>query len=174
MKSVKMQMFKKFTLKNFTEAMKNGSKGQSGFSLIEILVALTLLGLAGTFVAGKIFDQLHEGRVKSAYIQMNSFKARLQEFRRKCGAYPTTDQGLEALISKPSTGRECKNYPPNGFIEGDRIPLDPWDNDYDYKSDGKTFDIISFGNDGAEGGEDQDADISLNKKPESGGGSGEE
>jgi len=168
MKSIKSKLLNKFKLKKFTESLKKSSNAQRGFSLIEILVALTLLGLAGTFVAGKIFDQLHEGRVKSARIQMNSFKARLQEFRRKCGAYPTTDQGLEALISKPSTGRECKNYPPNGFIEGDSIPLDPWDNDYDYKSDGKNFDIISFGNDGIEGGEDQDSDISLNKKPSRG------
>lgn len=169
MKSITKQMLKQFKLDQFTKVLKESSNSQRGFSLIEILVALTLLGLAGTFVAGKIFDQLHEGRVKSARIQMNSFKARLQEYRRKCGAYPTTDQGLEALISKPSTGRECKNYPPNGFIEGDSIPLDPWDNDYDYKSDGKTFDIISFGNDGIEGGEDQDTDISLNKKPSRGG-----
>lgn len=168
MKSIKSKLLNKFKLKKFTQSLKESSNAQRGFSLIEILVALTLLGLAGTFVAGKIFDQLHEGRVKSARIQMNSFKARLQEFRRKCGAYPTTDQGLEALISKPSTGRECKNYPPNGFIEGDSIPLDPWDNDYDYKSDGKNFDIISFGNDGIEGGEDQDSDISLNKKPSRG------
>lgn len=168
MKSIKSKLLNKYKLKKFTQSLKESSNAQRGFSLIEILVALTLLGLAGTFVAGKIFDQLHEGRVKSARIQMNSFKARLQEFRRKCGAYPTTDQGLEALISKPSTGRECKNYPPNGFIEGDSIPLDPWDNDYDYKSDGKNFDIISFGNDGIEGGEDQDSDISLNKKPSRG------
>ncbi len=169
MKSIENPMYKKLSLKKFARTLREGAKGQAGFSLIEILVALTLLGLAGTFVAGKIFDQLHEGRVKSARIQMNSFKARLQEFRRKCGAYPTSDQGLESLISKPSTGRECKNYPPNGFIEGDSIPLDPWDNDYVYQSDGKTFDIISYGNDGVEGGEDQDADISLNKKPEAGG-----
>ncbi|MCO4792339.1 MAG: type II secretion system major pseudopilin GspG [Bacteriovoracaceae bacterium] len=161
MKSVNSQTFR--------QLLKDGAKSQSGFSLIEILVALTLLGLAGTFVAGKIFDQLHEGRVKSARIQMSSFKARLQEFRRKCGAYPTTDQGLESLISKPTSGRECKSYPPNGFIEGDAIPLDPWDNDYVYESDGKKFDIISYGNDGSEGGEDQDTDISLNKKPARGG-----
>lgn len=153
----------------FTSMLKEFKHSQAGFSLIEILVALTLLGLAGTFVAGKIFDQLHEGRVQSAKIQMNSFKARLQEFRRKCGAYPTTDQGLESLISKPTSGRECKSYPPNGFVEGQNIPLDPWDNDYVYQSDGKTLDIISYGNDGVDGGEGQDADISLNKKTGTGG-----
>ena len=134
---------------------------QRGFSLIEILVALTLLGIAGAFVAGRIFDQLHEGRVKAANIQMNSFKSRLQEFRRKCGFYPTTDQGLEALVSEPGTGRECRNYPPNGFISGQKIPLDPWDNPYVYESNGKSFNILSYGADLAPGGEGKDKDIYL-------------
>ena len=133
----------------------------SGFSLIEILVALTLLGIAGAFVAGRIFDQLHEGQVRSAKIQMQSFQARLQDFRRRCGFYPTTDQGLEALIAKPTTGRECRNYPPSGFIDGGQIPNDPWDHPYIYESDGREFNILSYGADNAPGGEGQDADIYL-------------
>ena len=132
---------------------------QSGFSLVEILVALTLLGLAGTFVAGQIFQQLHEGRVQATKIQMDSFAQRLQEFRRKCGFYPTTEQGLEALTDKPTTGRECRNYPPDGFIQGGKIPLDPWDNYYVYESDGGDFNIYSYGSDGMEGGEEEDKDI---------------
>lgn len=142
------------------ESAKNSSKGMS---LIEILIALTLISLMGTFIAGKVFDMLYEGQVKSTRIQMKNFEAQLKEFRRKCGFYPTTDQGLEALISKPS-GRECKNYPPDGFIEADEIPMDPWDSEYVYTSDGKKFNIISLGQDGAEGGEDKDVDISLRKK----------
>ncbi len=134
---------------------------KKGFSLIEILVALTLLGIAGAFVAGRIFDQLHEGQVRSAKIQMNNLQARLQDFRRRCGFYPTTDQGLESLVSKPTSGRECRNYPPDGFIEGGRIPLDPWDNPYVYESDGREFNIISYGADGAPGGEGRDRDIYL-------------
>ena len=133
----------------------------AGFSLIEILVALTLLGFVGAFVAGRIFDQLHEGQVRSAKIQMQSFQARLQDFRRRCGFYPTTDQGLEALISKPTSGRECRNYPPNGFIDGGQLPNDPWDAPYVYESDGREFNIISYGADNAPGGEGQDADIYL-------------
>lgn len=145
------------------------NQSQAGFSLVEILVALTLLGIAGTFVAGKIFDSLLDGQIQSAKIQMNAFKARLQEFRRKCGFYPTSDQGLEALISKPTSGRECPNYPPNGFIDGEEIPLDPWNNDYVYTSDGKKFDIMSYGPDQEEGGEGTDQDIYLNKKSQSSG-----
>lgn len=137
------------------------STNSRGFSLIEILIALTLLGLAGTFVAGRIFDQLHEGQVQSTKIQMNALAARLQEYRRKCNVYPTTAQGLNALVSKPSTGRECRNYPPNGFLESPQVPRDPWDYDFIYTSDGRSFNIMSYGPDGLEGGEGRDQDIYL-------------
>jgi general secretion pathway protein G len=144
------------------------AQNQKGFSLIEILIALTLLALAGTFVVGKFLDNLHEGQVNSAKIQMSNLEGRLKEFRRKCGFYPTTEQGLEALVTKPSGGRECKDYPQNGFIDGDAVPKDPWDHDFVYESDGKTFNIYSYGQDGEAGGEGTDADIYL--KPQGKGG----
>ncbi|CBW26141.1 putative general secretion pathway export protein G [Halobacteriovorax marinus SJ] len=136
----------------------------AGFSLIEILIALTLLGIAGTFVAGQIFSQLTEGQIKAANIQMKSFKSILQDYRRKCGTYPLTDQGLDALLNKPSGGKECRNYPPEGFMDADEIPRDPWDEEYFYESDGRDFNIWSYGPDRLEGGEGTDADIYLNKK----------
>lgn len=136
-------------------------QNQKGFSLIEILIALTLLAVAGTFVVGRFMDTLHEGQVKSTKIQMNGLDARLKEFRRKCGFYPTTEQGLEALMTKPTGGRECKDYPTNGFIDGESVPKDPWDGDFIYESDGKTFNIYSYGPDGASGGEGTDSDIYL-------------
>jgi general secretion pathway protein G len=141
-----------------------------GFSLIEILIALTLLGIAGTFVAGKIFDQLYEGQVQSTKIQMQSLAERLKEFRRHCGTYPTTDQGLESLIAKPSGGRDCPRYNPNGYIEGGKVPQDPWDENFVYESDGRTFNIYSYGADRQEGGEGQDKDIFLNEEGTSSGG----
>lgn len=147
------------------------NSNQSGFSLIEILIALTLLALAGTFVVGKFMDNLHEGQVQSTKIQMNNLEGRLKEFRRKCGFYPATEQGLEALVTKPGGGRECKDYPPNGFIDGDQVPKDPWDHDFIYESDGKTFNIYSYGPDGEAGGDGTDADIYL--KSNKGGGKGE-
>lgn len=156
---MKTSNWRKF-LKEFA---KPSLQSNQGFSLIEILIALTLMGIAGTFVAGKIFDQLHEGRVKAAKIQMQSLSQRLKEFRRHCGYYPTTDQGLEALVSKPTSGRECKRYAPNGYIDGS-VPLDPWDNDYKYTSNGKIVTMLSFGGDGEEGGEGEDADIPMNSK----------
>ncbi len=136
---------------------------EQGFSLIEILIALTLLATASTFVAGKMFQSHHEGMVSSAKIQMQSLSERLKEFRRHCNSFPTGEQGLEALVSKPSGGKECKRYAPEGYIDGE-LPLDPWDNDFIYESNGKTFNISSYGADMEEGGEGNDADIFL-KKP---------
>lgn len=132
---------------------------QNGMSLIEILIALTLLGLAGTFVAGRVTESLQKGQVDSAKIQIRSIADRLKEFRRDCNYYPTTDQGLDALIDKPTGGRECKRYAPGGYIEGGKVPMDPWDGEFIYESDGKTFTITSLGADNAEGGEGADADI---------------
>lgn len=139
-------------------------KNNRGMTLIEILIALTLISLMGTFIAGKVFDMLYEGQVKSAKIQMKAFEAQMKEFRRKCGFYPTTEQTLDALVNKPTGGRECKNYPPEGFIEGGQIPADPWENEYVLESDGKDYNIISYGQDGQEGGEDKDADVYLKEK----------
>lgn len=141
------------------------TESQKGFSLVEILVALTLLGIAGTFVAGKIFEQLEQGQKQSAAIQINGFKSQLQEFRRRCGFYPSTEQGLDALISKPVGGRDCKRYPPEGFVDGGLIPDDPWDMPYEYQFENNKPNIISSGPDAVMGTED---DVSLNKKRNSG------
>jgi general secretion pathway protein G len=154
-----MRIQKKNHFKKFLANLSN----QKGLSLIEILIALTILGIAGTFITGKVFESLYEGQVKSAQIQMQNLASRLKEFKRHCGFYPSTEQGLESLISKPS-GRECKRYAPGGYIEGDKVPLDPWDNEFVYESDGKNFNIISYGSDGKEGGEGQDKDIYLYEK----------
>ena len=139
------------------------SVANKGFTLVEILVALTLLGLLGTFVGGKIMQQLHQGNVDATKIQMNQLKARLQEFRRVCYFYPTEEQGLQALVEKPTVGRECARYPSDGFIANGMIPPDPWGFPYEYLYGGKNYNIVSRGADGLEGGIDNDADIFLNK-----------
>lgn len=136
-------------------------KSQKGMSLVEILIALTLLAVAGTFVVGQVFQNLNEGQVQSTKIQIQSFGKILKEYRRKCGRYPTTEQGLEALIAAPTAGTLCKRYPPNGFIDANNIPKDPWDMDFIYESDGRNYEIISTGADQLEGGEEEfDKDIS--------------
>lgn len=141
----------------------NPKELQAGFSLLEILIALTLLAIVGTFVAGKFFDQLEEGKVESAKIQINNLASRLKEFRRHCGYYPTDEQGLDALVTPPQGGRECKRYAPGGYLEKGKVPLDPWEGEFRYKNDGRTFDIISLGADGLEGGEGFDADIKYSE-----------
>lgn len=139
---------------------------QAGFTLIEILIALTLIAIMGTFVTGKIFEQLKEGRISATTIQMNNLSERLMEFRRHCHNYPTTDQGLDALISKPTVGKECKRYAPNGYIDGNQVPLDPWDNEYVYESDGSSFTLFSLGPDGEEGTEDDVFHRKNSKEPQ--------
>ena len=135
-------------------------KSQRGMSLVEILIALTLLGIAGTFVVGQVIQNLNEGQVQSTKIQIQKIGDILREYRRKCGRYPTSEQGLDALVTAPTGGKLCKRYPPNGFIDG-RVPKDPWDNEFLYESDGKRYTIISYGGDGEEGGDEGvDADIS--------------
>ncbi len=143
----------------FKESASDVLKSQRGMSLVEILIALTLLGIAGSFVVSSVFDNLQEGKVSSTQIQIQKIGEILRDYRRKCGLYPTTDQGLEALTSKPTSGKDCKRYPPNGFIENGKIPVDPWDGEFNYESNGRKYTIISLGADGEEGGDNFDADI---------------
>lgn len=134
-------------------------KQNHGFSLVEILVGLTLLALAAAFIGTQVFDRLEEGRVTSTKIQMQSLGQILEDYRRICFNYPSTDQGLEALIAKPTGGAECKAYPENGFIKGNKVPTDAWDRPFFYESDGQKYRISSLGRDGAEGGTGSAADI---------------
>lgn len=146
-----------------------------GLTLTEILISLTIIGFIATFIGSRVFVQLQEGRVESAKIQMQNLASLLKEYRRHCGNYPTTEQGLSALVEKPTNGPECKRYAPGGYIgdEG-KVPMDPWGHDYGYTSDGRTFNIVSYGADGVEGGEGDDADIWLydNAKSSAGGAKG--
>ncbi|MDP7320462.1 MAG: type II secretion system major pseudopilin GspG [Bacteriovoracaceae bacterium] len=144
----------------FKREMKTVLKSQHGMSLIEILIAITLLGVVGTLVVSNVIDSLREGETNSTKIQIKSLGKILLDYKRKCGAFPTTDQGLDALVQAPTSGRECKRYPPNGFIQDGKIPQDPWGYEFEYTSDGRTYTIRSFGVDGLEGGEGWDADIS--------------
>lgn len=146
----------------FWRALKSVSN--AGMSLIEILIALTLLGLFGTFIATKIFDQLQEGKQQATKVNMQNLAQVLQEYRRHCGQYPSSEQGLNALISKPTTGVECKRYNPTGYIESGRVPNDAWDNPFEYASDGSTFKILSYGADGQEGGDGFNADLDSSKQ----------
>ena len=138
-------------------------KSQRGMSLVEILIAITLLGVVGTLVVSNVIDSLREGETNSTRIQIKNLGNILLDYKRKCNVYPSTDEGLDALVEKPSDGK-CKRYPPNGFIQDGNIPEDPWGNEFLYESDGRTYTITSFGVDGIEGGDGWDADISSADK----------
>lgn len=135
---------------------------QKGFSLMEILIVITLIALGGTFVVNQLFDRLAEGNVSGAKIQIGQFKQLLEDYRRYCSIYPTTEMGLDALVTKPES---CPNYPASGFISGGKVPLDPWGTAYGYESPdgGKSYIITSLGSDKAEGGDGYGKDIKSNE-----------
>lgn len=135
------------------------SETNAGFSLIEMLIVIALMALVGTFVAGNVMRKYDQAKVDATKIQMKQLGVILDDFRRVCGFYPTTDQNLDALVKAPA-GRECKNYDPEGFIKDKRVPNDAWDHPFVYESDGNKYKIISLGADGKPGGEGFDKDIS--------------
>ncbi len=141
--------------------MKN-VKDQRGFTLIELMVVVIILGILAGLVIPRIVGKPEEARRIKAKIQIQNFEKALRLFYLDNGFYPSTEQGLKALIAKPTTGRIPRHYRRGGYLEGHKIPKDPWGNPYIYISPGvhdKDFDIISLGADGEEGGEGNDADI---------------
>lgn len=142
---------------------KSPLRNQQGFSLIEILIVMSLIAIAGTFVMNKLFDRMEEGNQKAAGIQIAGFKQLLEDYRRYCSMYPTSDQGLDALVAKPTTAPDCPNYPASGFLTNNKLPADPWGTPYAYESDGKTYLITSYGNDRKPEGDGFGKDIKSNE-----------
>jgi general secretion pathway protein G len=132
-----------------------------GFTLLEIIVVVFILSLLVAIVAPRIIGRTDEARVTAAKIQIRNFETALKLFKLDNGFYPDTQQGLDALIEKPATGRIAQKYKEGGYLEQKKISPDPWGNPYIYVSPGLQgdFDIISYGADGKEGGEGKDADI---------------
>jgi general secretion pathway protein G len=140
-------------------------KNQKGFSLMEILIVISLIAVAGTFVVNQLLSRLDEGNYSAAKTQIAQLKTMLEDYKRYCSIYPTTDQGLDSLVAKPTAAPECSNYPASGFIQGGKLPVDPWGGEYLYESpdNGRTYIITSLGNDKAEGGEGFAKDIKSNE-----------
>ena len=132
---------------------------RSGFTLIEIMVVIIILGILVGLIVPRLMEKPEKARVVKAQMQIESISAALKEYKLDTGDYPTTEQGLEALVEKPSIGKIPKKYPEKGYLP--KIPKDPWGNDYVYISPGEhgDFDLISYGSDGEEGGEGKDADV---------------
>lgn len=138
-----------------------GDRGQQGFTLLEVIVVVFILALLAAIVTPRIIGRTDDARIAEAKVQIRNLETGLKLFKLDSGFYPSTEQGLEALIEKPHTGRIPNNYRDGGYLEQRKIPQDPWGNPYIYLCPGLhgDFDIICYGSDGREGGEDKDADI---------------
>ena len=132
-----------------------------GFTIIEILVVIVILGILGTLLVPKFLDKPDEARVTKAKMDIRAIESALKIYKLENGVYPTTNQGLQALVEKPDTDPVPRNWKKGGYMEATNMK-DPWDNDYIYRSPGdddRDYEIISYGADGEEGGEDFDTDI---------------
>ncbi len=136
---------------------------EGGMTLIEIMVVITILGLIATVVTVNVLDRLDEAKIETSKTQMKVFEEALDQFRRDNGFYPSTEQGLQSLVERPTIGRMPKRYPSKGYLKGGKVPKDPFDCDYQYYSpgiQGHEYEIYSLGRDCQEGGDGVDADIS--------------
>jgi general secretion pathway protein G len=139
---------------------------RKGFTLIEILIVVIIIGLLAALVAPRLVGKLTESKEKIAKQQIAMLSTAVELFRADVGRYPTTQEGLEALIKKPESVPD--NLWKGPYIKGNKLPLDPWGNPYHYfgpddpktKEKGVDYLIISYGSDGKEGGEGEAKDIS--------------
>jgi len=132
-----------------------------GFTLIELMVVIVILGILAGLIIPRIMGRPEEAKQLKGKIQIESLETALNLYKLDNGAYPDTEQGLLALIEKPETGRLPKKWRKGGYLEKGRLPKDPWGNDFIYLSPGAhdDYDIISYGYDGVPGGEDKNKDI---------------
>jgi|JI10StandDraft_1071094.scaffolds.fasta_scaffold244027_2 general secretion pathway protein G len=136
------------------------SRSTRGFSLIELMIVLVILGLIAGIVGPQAMKYLGRGKSQSAKVQIENISAALDMYRLEVGNYPTSSEGLKALVAAPSGARGW-NGP---YLKKGDVPLDPWNNEYQYKRPGSTnqpYDLSSLGADGTAGGEGDDADISI-------------
>ena len=139
------------------EAIDKRMSGQGGFTLIEILVVITIIALIMSLVGPRVLNYLAESKVKAAKIQIQSLGSALDLFNLDTGRYPSTGEGLAALVQSPGTIPSW-NGP---YLKGGVVPNDPWGKAYVYRSPGEhgPYDIMSYGSDGQEGGTGTAADI---------------
>lgn len=137
----------------------NKQFNQRGFTLIEIMVVVVILGILAAFVVPKLLSRPDEARITKAATDIKGIEQALGLFKLDNGYYPTTEQGLEGLVSKPAIGRIPAKYAEGGYLK--KVPADPWGTPYIYLAPGThgDFEIISLGADAEAGGEGKNADI---------------
>lgn len=134
---------------------------EAGFTLIELLVVLIIIGILAGYVGPKIMGHPEEAKRTMATVQITSLETALETYKLDNGFYPSTEQGLQALVEAPTTGRLPKKWRTGGYLAKGKVPKDPWGNDFIYLCPGShsDFDITSYGGDGQAGGEGDDADV---------------
>jgi general secretion pathway protein G len=134
-------------------------ESQAGFTLVEMLVVIAIIGLIMGLIGPRVLNYLSESKVKAARIQLQSFASALDLFYLDAGRFPSTAEGLTVLV-RPTPGIAAWNGP---YLKGGNVPNDPWNHIYVYRSPGEhgPYDIVSYGSDGQEGGSGVAADISL-------------
>ncbi len=139
------------------QSRRSRRRGERGFTLVEILVVITIIGLIMALVGPRVLNYLSESKVKTAKIQIQSFASALDLFYLDAGRYPSSAEGLGALV-QPVGGATAWNGP---YLKGGNVPLDPWGKAYMYRSPGEhgAYDVVSLGSDGQEGGSGTAADI---------------
>ncbi len=133
------------------------ARAPRGFTLIELLVVLVIIGVLGALIVPNLFSSLDDARATAARTDINTLTQALKRYKLDNQRFPTAEQGLDALVRKPSAG----SPPPNWKPYLDKLPADPWGRPYQYLNPGVRgeIDVFSFGADGQPGGEDKNADI---------------
>ncbi len=135
---------------------------ERGITLIEMLVVITILGILGWLVVPQFMDKPEEARRTKAALQISSLEGALKLYKLDNGSYPTTEQGLKALVEMPTGDPAPLKWREGGYLEKGRVPLDPWNHEFRYISPGENnpdFDLWSTGPDGEDGGEGKNADV---------------
>jgi len=138
-------------------------RDRRGFNLIELMIVLVIIGILATLLIPRIMERPEEARRVKAKMDIVTIESALKLYKIDNGEYPTTEQGLEALIKKPDANPVPPKWREGGYLEGTSVPKDPWGNPYNYVSpseDGKDYEIVSYGRTGQPGGAGRDASIS--------------
>lgn len=144
-----------------TVILNYNKQGQKGFTLLELLVVLVIIGILAGYIGPKIIGRPEEARRTKAEIQVSGIETALKLYRLDNGVYPSTDQGLQALVEIPKSGKVPQKWRQGGYLDANTVPRDPWGNQFVYLSPGLhgDFDLSSYGADGEQGGEGNDRDI---------------
>ena len=132
-----------------------------GFSLIELMVVVIILGILAMYIGPKLMGRTEQAKETQTRVQIEALETALKLYKLDNGVYPSTEQGLLALVEQPETGIVPRKWRKGGYLEKGKVPADPWGNEFIFVSPGVNgdFDIISYGADGVPGGEDENKDI---------------